>query len=96
MTRSAFDAQTETLFKKLRILNVENIYKLQIGKFMNLYKAGLLPDSFINMFSLTNHVQSCETRSVGLFYLPYCKTNIRKFSVCFQGPKFFNSLSPEI
>ena len=32
----------------------------------------------------------------GLFYLLYCRTKIRKFSICFQGPKFFNSLSPEI
>ena len=77
ITRSAFDAQTEPLFKKIGILNLENIYKLQIGKFMYLYKAGLLPDSFNNMFSLTNHVhQSYETRSSGLFYLPYCITNV--------------------
>ena len=63
---------------------------------MYLYKAGLLPDSFNNMFSLTNHVHSYETTSSGLFYLTYCRTNIRKFSICFQGPNFFNSLSPEI
>ena len=93
--RSAFDAHTEPLFKKLGILNVDNIYKLQVGKFMYLYKAGLLADS-LNMFSLMNQVHSYETRSLGLFYLPYCRTNRRKFSICFQGPKFFNSLSPEI
>ena len=34
MMRSAFDAHTEPFFKKLGILNVENNYKLQIGKFM--------------------------------------------------------------
>ena len=62
---------------------------------MYLYKAGLLAGS-LNMFSLMNQVRSYETRSLGLFYLPYCRTNIRKFSICFQGPKFFNSLSPEI
>ena len=63
---------------------------------MYLYKAGLLPDSFNNMFSLTSQVRSYETRSSGLFYLPHCRTNIRKFSIYFQGPKFFNSLSSEI
>ena len=36
------------------------------------------------------------TRSSELFYLPQCRTNIRKFSISFQGPKFFNSLSFEI
>ena len=39
---------------------------------------------------------SYGTRSSELFYLPQCRTNIRKFSISFQGPKFFNSLSFEI
>ena len=30
------------------------------------------------------------------FYLHQCRTNIRKFPISFQGPKFFNSLSSEI
>ena len=30
------------------------------------------------------------------FRLPLCRTNIQQFSIFFQGPKFFNSLSPEI
>ena len=30
------------------------------------------------------------------FYLPYCRTNLRKFSIRFQGPTLFNSLSLEI
>ena len=34
MSRTAFDAHTEPLFKNLRILNLKDIYKLQIGKFM--------------------------------------------------------------
>ena len=50
MSRSAFDAYTDTLFKNLKILNFENIYKLQIGTFMYQYKSGLLPYSFNGRF----------------------------------------------
>ena len=50
MPRSDFDAHTDTLFENLKILNFENIYKLQIEKFMYQYKSGLLPYSFNNMF----------------------------------------------
>ena len=32
ISRSAFDAHTDPYFKKLGILNLESIYKLQIGK----------------------------------------------------------------
>ena len=89
-------AHTDPLFKNLKILNLEAIYKLQIGKFMYQYRSGLLPYSFNNMFLVTRQVHSYGTRSSELFYLPQCRTNIRKFSISFQGPKFFNSLSFEI
>ena len=92
MSRTAFNAHTDPLFKNLRILNLEDIYKLRIGKFMYQYKSGLLPDSFnINMFLVTRQVQSYGTRSSELFYLPQCRANTRKFSFSFQGPKFFFS-----
>ena len=85
MSRSAFDAHTDPLFKNLKILNLESIYKLQIGKFMYQYRSGLLPYSFNNMFLVTRQVHSYGTRSSEHFYLPQCRTNIRKFSISFQG-----------
>ena len=30
------------------------------------------------------------------FYIPYCRTNLRKLSIRFQGPTLFKSLSHEI
>ena len=95
-SRTAFDAHTELLFKNLRILNLKDIYKLQIRKFRYQCKSGLLQDSFNDMFLVTRQVHSYGTRSPELFYLPQCTTNIRKFSISFQGPNFYNSLSPEI
>ena len=67
MSRSDFDAHTDTLFKSLKILNFENIYNLQIGKFMYQYKSGLLPYSFHNMFLVTHQVHSYGARSSDLF-----------------------------
>ena len=92
MLRSAFNAHTDPLFKNLGILNLESIYKLQIGKFMYQYRSGLLPYSFNNMFLVTRQVHSYGTRSSEHFYLPQCRTNIRKFSISFQGPKFLTLL----
>ena len=78
------------------IRKFENIYKLQIGKFVYLYKAGLLPESFNNMFLLNCQVHPYNTRSSKPFHLPYSRTNIRKFSINFQGPNFLNTLSHQI
>ena len=96
VSRSSFDAHANPIFVSLRILKFEDIIKLQIGKVMYLYKNGFLPNSFNDMFSLNCDVHSYNTRSKNSFRLPYCRTNVRKFSLRFQGPKIFNSLSPEI
>ena len=40
ISRSAFDAHTDPYFKKLGILSLESIYKLQIGKHVYQYKSG--------------------------------------------------------
>ena len=63
---------------------------------MHLYKNGLLTHSFNDMFLLNCDVHSYNTRSKNSFRLPYCRTNVTKFSLRFQGPKIFNVLSSEI
>ena len=95
-SRSSFDAHTNPIFVSLRILKFKDIIKLQIGKVMYLYKNCLLPDSFSDMFLLNCDIHSYNTRNKNSFRLPYCRTNVRKFSLRFQGPKIFNSLSSEI
>ena len=96
VSRSSFGAHTNPIFVSLRILKFEDIIKLQIGKVMYLYKNGQLPDSFNDMFLLNCDIHSYNTRNKNSFRLPYCRTVVRKFSICFQGPKIFNSLSSEI
>jgi len=61
-----------------------------------LFKRGLLPNYFRDIFTLASQIHSHNTRNSSLFYIAHCRTNFRKFSIRFQGPKFFNSLSREI
>ena len=36
------------------------------------------------------------TRTSKQFHIPKIRTNIKKFSICFKGPKIFNSLPTDI
>ena len=92
----SFDSHTDVLFKEQEILKFSDIYLYQIGKFMYLFKKGFLLNYFRDMFTLASQLHLHYTRNCNLFYIPPCRTNIRNFSIRFQGPKFFNSLSPEI
>ena len=96
ISRSAFDAQTEPIFKSLKLLKFENIVSLQVAKIMYLYKNGQLPESFINMFFTGEEIHNYNTRNKFFFRLLSCSTNVRKFSLRFQGPKIFNTINDEI
>ena len=56
----------------------------------------LLPSKFNNYFSLNKQVHSYATRYANDFHLPFCRTNLRKFSVSFQGPTYYNSIENDI
>ena len=73
---------TEPIFKKLQ--------------FMLSFKNSILPRKFENIFTTNNQIHNYNIRHANSFPLQLCRTNIRQFSVFYQGPKFFNSLSPEI
>ena len=91
-----FDAHTDNLFRDHQILKFNDIYLFQTAKFMFLYTKGLLPNTFNNMFTLTNQIHSYNTRNSNCFYIFPCRTNIRRFSIRFRGPQFYNSLNQVI
>jgi hypothetical protein len=62
------------LFKSSNLLKFNDIYLLILGKFMFSYKSNLLPQSFINFFSITDQVHTRNLRSAGQFYIPFCRT----------------------
>ena len=92
ISKVSFDSHTHVLFKEQEIfLKFSDIYLYQIGKFMYLFKRGLHPNYFPDIFTLASQLHSHYTRNCNLFL-----HNIRNFAIRFQGPMFFNSLSPEI
>ena len=93
ISKKGFDAHTNPLFKSPMILKLEDIYSLHLGKFMFSVKNNSVPSSFSRSILRTNQVHGYNTRSSNKFYIPFCRTNIRKFSVFYQGPVFFNKLN---
>ena len=49
---------------------------------MYLFKRGLLPNYFRDMFTLASQIHSHNTRNSSLFYIPHCRNNFRKKEVC--------------
>ena len=54
------------------------------------------PGTFDSKFELNSQVHNYDTRSSKLFHIPKIRTNICKFSLRYQGPRFYNSLFSDI
>ena len=83
INKEKFDAHTDPIFKELKILKLDDIYLFHLGKFMYLFQNNLLPRPFGNLILRTNQVHTYNTRSSNqnLFYVPFCRTNLRQFCV---------------
>ena len=96
INKSHFNAHANPIFKDLGTLKLNDIHLLQPGQFMYSCKNSVLLPRFNNNFSRCNQFHSYNTRNSQAYRLPYCRTNTKKFSPFFQGPKFFNSLDNEV
>ena len=92
ITKSKFDAHTEPIFKQNKLLDINNIFKLQAGLFMFSLHNRVLSKQFQSLFQTNSSIHSYQTRQAKHYRIPYIRTNIRKFTIVYHGPKFWNSL----
>ena len=91
ISKADYKASSKPLFANLQILDVFSIYSLQVSSFMYLYHNEALHISFTQIFQTGNQIHQYSTRYSD-FYRPHTRrTNIKKFSILFQGPRIWNS-----
>ena len=86
---------TSQIFKNLNVLKVTEINVLQTSLFMHKLCNRFLDENFSSFLCLNNDLHQYYTRSHNNFHLISVKTNIRKFSLKFQGSVIWNKI-PEI
>ena len=96
VTNSDYRAHTAPLFSKLKILDIFQINTLEIAKFMFRYHNNLLPPLYLNLFMTKSQVHTYDTRTAGNYRMHSCRTNIKKFTILYQGPRVWNCLPASI
>ena len=86
-----FYAHADPIFRNQGILKFYVMHLLQLGLFMYSHQNRTLPLKFDGKFTLQKEIHSYHTRNSHLYRLPVCRTNIKQFSVFFQGPKFLST-----
>ena len=96
VTNLDYRAHTAPLFSKLNILDIFQMNTLGIAKFMFCYHNNLLPPIFLNLFMTNSQVYRYDTRTAGNYRMHSCRTNIKKFTILYQGPRIWNCLPASI
>ena len=95
---SFFKTKLSPLYDELKLLKLNNIYKLEISKIMCKFKSKSLPNCFNEYFVLPSKVRSYSIRFVtgdNYSLTRFNKSNSQR-SVCYQGPKIWNELPADI
>ena len=92
ITKTNHLTHTQQLFKKLKILNIFYINKLQLASFMFSYSKQLLPNNFHDYFEYNSNINKYKTRNSNKMYVPFYNFNFSRTTVSFKGPQLWNEL----
>ena len=94
ITSSHYIAHTDPLFSTTKLLKLDDLYKYQVGIFMHKVTHCQLPQNMSSMFLRTDNIHSHKLRNQNAYYIQQIRTNTRKSTINFSGPKFWNTLQP--
>ena len=69
---------------------------LDTAKFMFRYHNNLLSPLFRNLFMTNSQVHRYDTRTASNYRVHSCRTNIKKFTILYQGPRIWNCLPASV
>ena len=100
ISNSPYNAHSDPLFSRLKILKVVDIYKLQTLLLVYKFTHNLHPSdasNFLTRFNFTNILKHYDTRSTSLNLCKYsARTQIRNSTLLFAGPRLWNSLDANL
>ena len=89
-------AHTKDLFRKFNVLRCEDLFKINVYKFMYKLMNNLLPCHIKSYFNMQQVTHTYSTRQVGNLAITKYKTELYSKSIRILGPKLWNNLPEEI
>ena len=91
ITSSHYIAHTDPLFSMTKLLKLDDLYKYQLGIFMHKVTHFQLPQNMSSMFLRTEIIHK-HIRNQNAYCIQHIRTNTRKSTINFSGPKFWKTL----
>ena len=91
-----FRAHSAPLFLQFGVLDIFKVNSLCIAKFIFWYKNQMLQPRISILFTTNNKIHNYNTRTAGNYRSHACRTNLKQFTILYQGPKKWNAVPPQI
>ena len=85
-------SHTNCLFFENKILKIHDLYNFFLGCFMFQLNLNELPHAITSLFQTNQQLHNYPTRQSSFFHLYRLRTVLRKKTLIFTGPVFWNSL----
>ncbi len=95
ITTSKYNDHTNPLYKKLKILKLEDIYKLKVAKYMYAFDKQILPSPLLDIISYNRNTHEYNTRNKDNPHIDTRRTIIASNSLRHKGPEIWYEI-PEI
>ena len=76
--------------------NIDIAHRIPTRTVAICYHNNLLPPLFFNLFMTNSQVLKYDTRTAGNYRVHSCRSNIKKFTILYQGPTVWNCLLASI
>jgi len=96
INKCQYNAHTNHLFQKMKILKLNELYDLQVSTFMFKYMNSLIPNPLKTLFVLNKQLHSYNTRNRNNPIVPMHRTELGKKCVAHMGPIIWNKVPDNI
>ena len=100
ISAAKFYNSSSPYYKRLKILKLKDLYKLEVGKFIHSNFKKMLPKNLSNYFILTSQILEKNTRlnekSKKTLHIPFHKTSRLQRCIKYQGVKIWNEILIQI
>ena len=96
INRACYNEHTNTMFHKLNILKLPELYTWHVAKYMFCFSNGMLPKSLSNTFVSLGNCHEYNTRNRQNITIPLHKSAVGQNSIFHIGPKIWNDLEYSI
>ena len=93
-----FHFSANEMFKNMDLLKIQDIFELELGKFMHRAQSNELPENFKNYFTRIENMHSYNLRSIKTktFHTKFTNTSKYKNWLTNSGVELWKNITPEM